>query len=265
MWPPRFRSAVKSVCVLWAIHVLTGAAHGAQYDPIVSPVRTEERELFIRCASGAVQTKMPRARVLVTPAKNYTNVPTLQIVLDEAFVKTAGDLSLEAYPASDGFNSPVADPKLYDYVMRGEVSVVDRAVTTEELKREFGVDFGGGRGSSFLGVPSSERWTVGWVSTTVNVFKTELRVTSAGETVAAMKLASSASARGAFFTLGNNDGLNASVVVTYGRQTTVERQAGMQRATITALRAFNGYALPVSFRGDIKVTRLSKTTSAHCQ
>ena len=180
---------------------------------------------------------MPGAKVLVTPAKNYTNVLTLQSFLDEVFIKTAGDLSLEAYPASDGFNESVADPKLYDYVMRGEVSVVDRAVTTDELKKEFGVDFGGGKWGSYVGVPNVERWTVGWVTTTVNMYKTEFRQNSAGTWNTSMKLVSSGSARGAFFTLGNSDGVNASVVVTYGRQMTVEKQAGMQRAAVTALRA----------------------------
>ena len=69
------------------------------------------------------------------------------------------------------------------------------------------------------------------------MYKTELRTASNGERIAGMKLVSSASARGAFFTLGNSDGVNASVVVTYGRQMTVEKQAGMQRATVSALRA----------------------------
>lgn len=233
----RERHSVLIASALCTVQMLGNQAQAGPYDPLPPPIRTEERELFIRCASGAVQTRLPGARVLVIPAKNHTNVLTLQSAIDDAFVKAAGDLSLDAYPASDGFNELNADPKLYDYVLRGEVSVVDRAVTTDELKREFGVDFGGGNWGSYIGVPSAERWAVGWVTTTINVFKTELRKTSQQTLVTAMKLISSASARGAFFTLGNSDGVNASVVVTYGRQTTVERQAGMQRATLSALRA----------------------------
>ncbi|KPF57892.1 hypothetical protein D621_07485 [beta proteobacterium AAP51] len=212
-------------------------ARATTYEPIAPPVRFEEREYFVRCASGAVQSRLPKTRILVTPTINYTNVPTLQTALSEAFVRVAGDLSLEAYPQADGFNLAAADPKLYDYVMRGEVSIVDRAVTTEELKREFGVAFGGGKWGSFVGVPSTERWSVGWVTTTVNIYRTAVRQDSTGQLRTAMALAASASARGAFFTLGNADGVNASVVITYGREIAVEKQAGIQRAAITAMRA----------------------------
>jgi len=212
-------------------------AKASRYEPIAPPVRFEEREYSVRCTSGAVQSRLPRTRVLVTPATNHTNVPTLQITLSEAFVKVAGDLSLEAYPVADGFNDAAADPKLYDYVMRGEISIVDRAVTTEELKREFGVDFGGGKWGSFIGVPNAERWSVGWVTATVNFYRTAVRQNSAGQLVTAMALAASASARGAFFTLGTADGVNASVVITFGREMAVEKHAGMQRAAVAAMRA----------------------------
>lgn len=215
---------------------------GGPYDPIAPPIGRDDKALFTRCASGAVQKKLPRARALVMPAINRTQAPTLQPLLEDAFAKLLGDLSFEVYPGSlsleaGGLNSVVADPMLYDYVVRGELSMVDRATTTEELKREFGVDFGGGRFDSWLGAPSTERWTVGWVTATVNVYKTQLRMTSSRNQAAGMRLAAAATARSAFFTLGNSDGLNASIVLTYGRQTTVERQAGMQRAAVAALTA----------------------------
>ena len=70
-----------------------------------------------------MQKKLPNARALVLPAMNHTHVPTLQPVLEDAFLQVMGDLSLPVYPgapASDSaaLNTVWANPALYDYVVR---------------------------------------------------------------------------------------------------------------------------------------------------
>ena len=48
--------------------------------------------------------------------------------------------------------------------LRGELSIVDRVVSAAEAERELGLAFGKGNGAGYIGLPSSAKVTIGWVS-----------------------------------------------------------------------------------------------------